>query len=44
MIDWFISWLYTRKLYGPRCSDFEATCPCCEAWQNHDELVLFLRH
>jgi hypothetical protein len=24
MIDRFISWLYTRRLYGPRCSEYES--------------------
>lgn len=38
LLDHFISWLYTRKLFGPRCSDYEPGCACCEAWKFHDEL------
>ena len=37
-VDQFISWLYTRRLYGPRCPDFEPTCHCCKAWKWHDEV------
>lgn len=36
--DHFLSWLYTRRLYGQRCPDFAEHCPCCEAWQAHDEI------
>lgn len=35
--DHFVSWLYTRRLYGPRCDEFADRCPVCEAWQFHDE-------
>ena len=38
MIDRLISWLYTRRLFGPRCSDYKSGCACCEAWEFHDEL------
>jgi hypothetical protein len=38
MIDKFISWLYTRKIFGVRCSDFEDGCCVCSAWETHDEL------
>lgn len=33
-----ISWLYTRLLFGSRCSDYEKLCPSCGAWKEHDEL------
>lgn len=36
--DHFISWLYITRLYGPRCPDFGEYCPCCNAWQEHDDL------
>jgi hypothetical protein len=38
MFDRVISWLYTRKIWGPRCSEFEPECPCCDRWKQHDEL------
>ena len=38
IIDRFISWLYTRKWYGPRCPEHETGCPCCDKWREHDEL------
>lgn len=37
-LDHFLSWLYTYRLWGPRCSDYEPTCACCEAWKVHDEI------
>ena len=37
-IDQFISWLYIRKLWGPRCPDYQEGCPCCEKWKEHDEI------
>ena len=36
--DHFVSWLYTYRLYGPRCPDYADSCPGCIAWVNHDEL------
>ena len=38
MIDRFISWLYTCKIFGLRCSEHEQGCPCCDAWKRHDDL------
>jgi hypothetical protein len=38
IFEHFLSWLYTRQMYGPRCSDFAEHCPCCEAWQQHDDI------
>ena len=38
MFDRFISWLYTRHIWGPRCSEYQEGCPCCEAWATHDEM------
>lgn len=38
LFNHFVSWLYTRRLYGPRCPDFMHGCACCEAWKVHDEL------
>ena len=38
MIDRFISWLYTRRMYGPRCSEYESGCIVCEQWKLHDEV------
>lgn len=43
MIDRFISWLYTRRFYGPRCPEFGDGCPVCEAWEQHDEFVDFMK-
>ena len=37
-VDRLLSWLYTWRFYGPRCPDFEADCPCCSAWKDHDWL------
>ena len=38
MIDRFISWLYIRRMYGPRCSEYEPSCIVCEQWKHHDEM------
>jgi hypothetical protein len=27
------------KLYGKRCKDYEAGCPCCEAWNIFDTII-----
>lgn len=35
--DRFLSYLYTRRFFGPRCPEFEPGCPCCEAWEFHDD-------
>lgn len=38
MLDRFISWLYIRRLWGPRCSEYDPDCPVCEHWREHDEV------
>ena len=38
IIDRFISWLYTRRVWGPRCDEDQLGCPCCDKWREHDEL------
>lgn len=38
MIDRPLSWLYTRRLWGARCLDYDPGCACCEAWATHDWL------
>ena len=37
-IDRFTSWLYTRKIWGPRCPDTDMDCHTCSAWVTHDNL------
>lgn len=37
LIDKIISYVYTRYFFGPRCLGFDEDCPCCEAWQIHDD-------
>jgi hypothetical protein len=37
LIDRFLSYVYTRRFFGPRCPEFEAGCPCCDAWKVHDD-------
>lgn len=37
-MDRFISWLYTRQIWGDRCSAYEPDCHCCKAWRLHDWL------
>jgi len=39
MVYRFVSWVYTRMFFGPRCPDFEPECCVCQAWQEHDELT-----
>lgn len=36
--DRFLSWLYIRRLYGPRCPDYGEYCPACQQWREHDEV------
>jgi len=38
IIDRLMSWLYTRRIWGPRCPDSEPGCPVCQRWREHDEL------
>jgi len=28
-----------EKLYGKRCKDYQAGCPCCEAWSVYDTII-----
>lgn len=37
-LDRALSWLYTRRFWGPRCRRYDYECPRCIAWRNHDEL------
>jgi hypothetical protein len=37
-LDWTLSYVYTRRLFGPRCVEHMDTCVCCEAWKAHDEI------
>lgn len=39
MIDRFISWLYTRRIWGKRCNEYDPDCPSCEAWATHDWIM-----
>lgn len=36
-IDRLLSWLYTRRFFGPRCPEHEPTCATCQAWEFHDD-------
>jgi hypothetical protein len=38
MLDNFISWLYTKTIWGPRCPDYDPDCVCCRQWGIHDDL------
>lgn len=38
LLDRLISWLYIRRLWGPRCGDYEPTCCVCQHWREHDEI------
>ena len=38
ILDRLISWLYTLRIYGPRCPDYDEGCHCCKAWWEHDNL------
>lgn len=37
-IDHAISWIYSYRLWGPRCPDYEPTCVVCQRWRDHDEI------
>lgn len=37
-IDLVISYVYTRRLFGPRCEEHMDGCPVCDAWRTHDEI------
>lgn len=37
-IDRIISYVYTRRLFGPRCKEHMDGCPCCDAWRTHDDI------
>ena len=38
MIDRIVSYIYTRRMYGRRCMDTNPECPCCRAWEFHDDI------
>jgi Uma2 family endonuclease len=38
MFEHFLSWLYIRQLWGPRCDGFEPDCFVCQKWREHDEV------
>lgn len=38
IFDRLISWLYTRRIWGPRCTEYAPGCPCCDRWRQHDEM------
>lgn len=33
-----LSWLYTRFLFGERCSETMEGCPVCDKWAEHDDI------
>lgn len=37
-IDRVISYVYTRRLFGPRCEEDLPGCACCDAWRTHDDI------
>lgn len=37
LFDRLLSYVYTRRFYGPRCPEFEPLCGCCQAWELHDD-------
>ena len=37
-LDHLISYVYTRRLFGPRCEEHMDGCPVCDAWRTHDEI------
>jgi len=37
-IDCLISYIYIRKIWGPRCQDFDRACLTCQKWQEHDQI------
>jgi hypothetical protein len=34
----FAHYLVTRWVWGPRCPEYVAGCPCCNHWEEHDWL------
>ena len=42
MLDKLISWIYTRKLFGPRCPDTVEGCATCDAWLKHDDICVLI--
>lgn len=38
MINKWIHWLATWRIWGPRCPEHEVGCSCCEHWAEHDWL------
>lgn len=37
-MDRLISWLYTRRIWGARCPDFDPDCYTCRRWAEHDDM------
>ena len=37
-IDRIISYVYTRRMFGARCEEKMEGCPCCNAWEFHDDI------
>ena len=38
MFDKVLSWVYTRKIWGIKCDEFEPECCVCKAWRTHEDL------
>jgi hypothetical protein len=38
MFDRFVSWFYTWRVWGPRCTEYEKDCLVCRQWREHDEI------
>lgn len=37
-VDRLVHWYATRRIYGPRCRDFDDNCVVCYNWLEHDIL------
>lgn len=36
-LDHILSYVYTRRMFGPRCEEYLKGCPVCDAWHFHDD-------
>ena len=36
-LDHLVSYVYTRRLFGPRCEEHLDGCAVCDAWRFHDD-------
>lgn len=36
-IDHLVSYVYTRRMFGPRCPEHLDGCAVCDAWRFHDD-------